>query len=66
VENNEERNDLNSSPNTVWVIKSRRMKWVEYVARMGERRDVYWALVGKPDGKRPLERPIHRTWKILR
>ena len=27
------------------------------VARMGERRDVYWVLVGKPEGKRPLGRP---------
>jgi len=31
---NEERNDLYSSPNIVWVIKSRRMKWAGYVARM--------------------------------
>ena len=35
---NEELNDLYSSPNTVRVIKSRRMKWAGYVARMGERR----------------------------
>ena len=26
----------------------------------GERRDVYWVLVGKPEGKRPLGRPRHR------
>jgi hypothetical protein len=36
------------------MIKSRRMRWVGNVARMGERRGVYRVLVGKPDGKRPL------------
>jgi len=34
--NNEELNDLYSSPNIVWVIKSRR-RWAEHVARMGEK-----------------------------
>ena len=38
---NEELNDLFSSPNIVRVIKSRRMRWAGYVARMGERRGVY-------------------------
>jgi hypothetical protein len=33
---NEELNDLYSSPNTVWVIKSRRMGWAGHVARMGD------------------------------
>jgi hypothetical protein len=32
---NEELNDLYSSPNIVWVIKSRRMRWAGHVARMG-------------------------------
>jgi hypothetical protein len=41
-------------------IKSRRMRWVGHVARMGEERKVYNVLVGKPDRKRPLERPRHR------
>jgi hypothetical protein len=54
---NEELNDLYFSPNIVRVIKSRRMLWVGYVARMGERRDVYRVLIGKPEGKRPLGRP---------
>jgi hypothetical protein len=35
---NEELNDLYSSPNIVEVIKSRRMRWAGYVARMGEER----------------------------
>jgi hypothetical protein len=44
---NEELNDLASAPNIVRVIKSRRMRWVGHVARMGERRGVYRVLVGK-------------------
>ena len=48
--NNEELNDLYSSPNTVWVIKSRRMRWVGHVVCMDERRGVYRVLVGKPEG----------------
>ena len=43
----EELNDLYSSPNIVRVIKSRRMRWVVHIARMGERRCVYMVLVGK-------------------
>ena len=35
---NEELNDVYSSPNIVWVIKSRRMRWAGCVARMGEER----------------------------
>jgi hypothetical protein len=58
---NEELNDLYSSPNIVWVIKSRRMGWAGHVAYMGEERGVYRVLVGKPEGKRPLGRP-RRKW----
>jgi len=47
-----------SSPNIVCVIKSRR--WAGHVACIGERRDVYRAIVGKPEGNRPLGRPRHR------
>jgi len=50
----------NSSPNIVGVIKSRRMRWAGHVALMGERRDVYRVLVGKPEGKTPLVRPWRR------
>ena len=56
----EELNDLYCSPNIVRVIKSRRMRWAGHVARMGERRGVYRVLVVKPEGKRPLGRPIRR------
>jgi hypothetical protein len=54
---NGELNSLYSSPNVVKVIKSRRMRWTGHVARMGEGRSVYRVLVGRPEGKRPLERP---------
>ena len=37
---NEELNDLYSSPNIVWVIKSRRMRWAGHVARMEEGREM--------------------------
>ena len=53
-------NDLYSSPNIVRVIKSRRMRWAEHVASIGERRGVYRVLVGKPEGKRPYGRPRRR------
>jgi len=36
------------------------MRWAGYVARMGVERGVYRALLGKPEGKRPLEKPRHR------
>ena len=45
------------SPSIVRVIKSRRMIWAGHVARTGERRGVYRFSVGKPEGKRPPERP---------
>jgi hypothetical protein len=51
---------LYSSPNIIRIIKSRRMRWAGHVARMGEKRNVYSLLVGKPEGKRPLGRPKHR------
>ena len=35
---NEELNDFYTSPNFMRVIKSRRIRWVEHVARMGEDR----------------------------
>jgi hypothetical protein len=46
-----------SSPDIIRQIKSRRMRWAGHVARMGEGTNVYRVLVGKPEGKRPLERP---------
>ena len=53
-------NKLYCLPNTVRTIKSRRMRWMEHVARMGEKRGVYRILLGKPEGKRPLGTPRSR------
>jgi hypothetical protein len=58
---NEKIHNLYSSPNIIRMIKSRRMRWAGHVARMGEPRNAYRILVGKPEGKRPLGRP-RRRW----
>jgi hypothetical protein len=50
------------SPDIIRQIKSRRMRWAGHVARMGEGRNVYRVLVGKLEGKRPLER-LRRRWE---
>jgi hypothetical protein len=57
---NEELRDLYSSPTIKRIIKSRRMRWAGHVARMGENKNAYRLLVGKPEGKRPLGRPRRR------
>jgi hypothetical protein len=58
---NEELHNLFSSPSIIRMIKSRRMRWAGHVARMGEKRNAYRILVGKPEGKRQLGRP-RRSW----
>jgi hypothetical protein len=57
---NEELHNLYSYPDIIRQVKSRQMRWVGHVARMGEERKVYKVLAGKPEGKRPLGRPRHR------
>jgi hypothetical protein len=59
---NWELHNLYSSPYIIRQIKSRRMRWAGHVACMRERRNVYRVLMGKPKGKRPLERP-RRRWE---
>ena len=44
------------------VIKSRRLRWAEHIARMEEGRNAFKILTGKPTGKRPLGRP-RRRWE---
>ena len=44
------------------VTKSRRIRWVGHIARMGEKRGVFMVLMRKPEGKRPLGRP-RRRWE---
>jgi hypothetical protein len=46
------------------MIKSRRMRWAGHVARMGEKRNAYRFLMGKPEGKRPLGKPTDRRENI--
>jgi hypothetical protein len=43
------------------MIKSRNMRWTGHVARIGETRNAYRILVGKPEGRRTLGRP-RRRW----
>jgi hypothetical protein len=57
---NEELHNLYYSQSIIRIIKSRRMMWARHVARMGEMRNAYRILVGKPEGKRPLGRPGRR------
>jgi hypothetical protein len=57
---NEGLHNLYSSPSLIKMNKSRRMRWEGQAARMGETRNAYGILVGKPEGKRPLGR-LRRT-----
>jgi hypothetical protein len=43
------------------MIKSKGMRWAGHVARIGDKRNAYGILVGKPEGKSPLGRP-RRRW----
>jgi hypothetical protein len=58
---NEELRDLYSSPRIIRIIKSRKIRWARHVAQMGEKRNAYRLLVGKPEVRRPLGRP-RRRW----
>jgi hypothetical protein len=57
---NEELCDLYSSPSIIRMIKSRRIKWAGHVAGIGENRNMYRLLIGRPEGKRPLGRLSRR------
>jgi hypothetical protein len=61
---NEELHELYSSPSIIRIMKSKRMRWSGYVARIGEKKNAYRLLVGKPEGKRPLGR-TSRRWVII-
>jgi hypothetical protein len=48
------------------VIKSKRMRWAGHVARVGEKRNAYRLLVGKPESRWPLGRPRSRWLDNIR
>ena len=51
---------LYSSPNIIWVIKPRKMRWAGHVVRMGKKRDAKKIFGGKTREKEPLARPKRR------
>ncbi|KAJ4446159.1 hypothetical protein ANN_12852 [Periplaneta americana] len=59
---NAELHALYTSPAIIRNIKSRRLRWAGHVAHMGESRNAYRVLVGRPEGRRPLGRP-RRRWE---
>jgi hypothetical protein len=61
----EELHDLYSSPSIIRIIKARRKRWTGH-GGMGEKRNVYRLLVGKPEGRRPLGRPRCKWWHNIR
>jgi hypothetical protein len=63
---NDELRDLYSSLSIIRIIKSRRMRWAGHVARMGDKRNAYRLLVGKPERRRPLEGPRCRWVDSIR
>jgi hypothetical protein len=63
---NKELHDIYSSPRITRIIKWMRMRWAEHVAPMGEKRNVYRLLAGKPRKKRPLGRQACRSVNNIR
>jgi hypothetical protein len=63
---NEELCDVYSSPSKIRITKSRRMTWVEHVARMWKKWNAYRLLMETPEDKRPLGRPRCRWVNNIR
>jgi hypothetical protein len=57
---NEQLYDLYSSPNIIWVNKSRIMRWAGHVVCRGDRRGVHRVLVGVQKKERSLGKPRQR------
>jgi hypothetical protein len=57
---------LYSSTSIIRIIKPRRIRWAGHVAWMGEKRNAFRLLVGKPEGKRQLWRPRRRLVDNIR
>jgi hypothetical protein len=63
---NVELRDLYSSPSIIRIIKYRRMRWVEHVARMEKKMNAYRLLVGKSDERDCQKDQDIGGWKISR
>jgi hypothetical protein len=63
---NEELHSLNSSPSIITMIKSRMMMLAGHVARMGEKKNAYRILVGKPESKSHGVDQNVNGWPILK
>jgi hypothetical protein len=61
---NEELHNLYGSPSIIRIMKSRRMRWAGHVTRMGEKRNAYRILEGKPEEKRSIGR-LRLKWGII-
>jgi hypothetical protein len=59
---NQELHNFYGSPCIIRIMKSKKIRWMWHVARMGENRNAYRILVGKPEGKGPLGEP-RRRWE---
>jgi hypothetical protein len=57
---NEDVHSVYYSSYIIRMIKSMTMRWAGHVACMGEKKNAYRILVGKPERKRPLGRPLYR------
>jgi hypothetical protein len=57
---NEELHNLYSSRSIMRMIKPRRMRRPGHLVRIEDKMNAYRVLVGKPEGKRQLQRPRHR------
>jgi hypothetical protein len=57
---NEELHGLYSSPNSLWLIKSRRLRWTEHVAHIGEKISTYRLSAGRREGESTFGKPRSR------
>jgi len=56
---------LYSAPNIIRVMKSRKMRWAEHVAHLGETKNAYKIFIVQPKGKRSVGRPKHRLYNEI-
>jgi hypothetical protein len=63
---NEKLHNLHSSPSIIRKIKLRRVRWAGHVAGMGEKRNAYRILLGKPEEKSHWEDQDVNGWTILK